>query len=290
MALRVKRRLEQSLSEATDAGRATATYMLAHLNDLPFETAKTLGRKIGVSELTVGRYCRSLGYRHFKELKNDLKADIGESPWLLGDRLKEFQRRSLKGETELSRSLDLHISAVVSVYEQTQSAAWRTVSERLARIPSVYVAGFQTERGVALSFVHLLQYLRGDVHFIDGSSGHYGDILMGTRPAALVVFEARRYSRQAQLLCQKALKADIPVTFITDPYCDWAEENATEVFRVPTDLNLFWEAPVAMTSLVHLLINAIFNALGPEVENRLNATAALYSEFVGHSSSHRIKT
>jgi hypothetical protein len=40
-----------------------------------------------------------------------------------------------------------------------------------------------------------------------------------------------------------------------------------------------------MLSLVHLLVNEVCKKLGPEVERRLEATAALHNEFVGYTSS-----
>ena len=148
------------------------------------------------------------------------------------------------------------------------------------------MAGFQTERGIAASMVHLLQYLRDGVQLVDGAAGHYADVLLcPPEDCALVVFEARRYSRHAQLLCRKAREAGIAVTLVTDTFCDWAEQNADEVFRVPTEFNLFWESTAAMLSLVHLLINEVCKQLGPDVEKRLEATAALHNEFVGYTSS-----
>jgi len=104
-----------------------------------------------------------------------------------------------------------------------------------------------------------------------------------------VVFEARRYSRHALTLCRKARDAGIPVTLITDTFCDWAEQNADEVFRVPTEFNLFWESTAAMLSLVHLLVNDVCKQLGPEVEKRLESIAALHNEFVGYTSSPNLK-
>ena len=91
---------------------------------------------------------------------------------------------------------------------------------RRSRVHSHSVTGywrFQTERGIAASMVHLLQYLRDGVQLVDGAAGHYADVLL-CPPAdcALVVFEARRYSRHAQLLCRKAREAGIEVTLVTD--------------------------------------------------------------------------
>jgi DNA-binding MurR/RpiR family transcriptional regulator len=282
----VKQRLEESLNTATASGRAVASYMLANLNELPFETSASIAHRIGVSELTVGRFCRSIGYRHLKDLKDHLRTDLGESPWLLGDRLKAFRKRSRQDMGELTKSFELEVSALVRVYEYAQSPTFQAVSRRLATASRVYVAGFQTERGLAASLAHNLQYLREGVHLLDGASGHFGEaILGGDGRSALVLFEARRYSRQAKLLASKAHGRGIPVTLVTDTYCDWADGCTSEVFRIPTELNLFWESTAPMLSLVHLLLNAVFNELGPEVEERLNATAALYHEFVGYTEN-----
>src|SRR3569833_579213 len=94
----VRQRLSDSLATATKAEKAIASFMLANLNGLPFEPSATLAQKAGVSEPMVGRLCRGLGYRHFKDLKAELKEDIGDRPWLLGDRLREFRARSKREE------------------------------------------------------------------------------------------------------------------------------------------------------------------------------------------------
>ena len=286
----IKQRLESSLSTAAASGRAIANYMLANLYELPFQTAADIAAKLNVSESSVGRFCRSIGYSHFKDLKNDLKADLGDGPWLVGDRLQEFRQQASQGPQGLPRSFELEVAALVKVYEYSLTPTWHVVSQRLASRRKVFVAGFQTERGIAASMVHLLQYLRDNVHWVDGAAGHYADVLLSLPDdSALVVFEARRYSRHALTLCRKAREAGIAVTLVTDTFCDWAEQNADEVFRVPTEFNLFWESTAAMLSLVHLLVNEVCKQLGPDVERRLEATAALHNEFVGYTSSARPK-
>jgi DNA-binding MurR/RpiR family transcriptional regulator len=282
----IKQRLESSLPNASASGRKIATYMLAHLTDLPFETSASLAEKVGVSESSVGRFCRSLGYEHLKALKQDLKDDLGDGPWLVGDRLQEFRQHSSDDREDRSRSLELEVAALVRVYEYSRTAEWDRVATRLAQRPRVFVAGFQTERGIAHCMAHLLQYLRDGVQVVDGSAGHFGEVLLGD-PAhcALVVFEARRYSRHALLLCHKAREAGIPVTLVTDTFCDWADANADEVFRIPTQFNLFWESTATMLSWAHLMVNEVCKKLGPDVEKRLDATAALHNEFVGYTST-----
>jgi len=257
--------------------------MLASTGTLPFETAASLAAKVEVSEPTVGRFCRALGYSSFKDLKEHLKKDIGSQPWLIGDRLQDLQERAKAGEDQLARGLEMEMAALVAVYEIAHSPEWDVVVRRLATAGSVYAAGFQTERGMAQIFVNQLQYLRDGVQLVDLSGGNFSDVLAADNDdQALVIFEARRYSRLALLLAQEAKAAGIPVTLITDPYCDWGRGLVDEMFVVPTEFNLFWESTAQMASLVNLLVNSIFVELGPAVEERMNKIARLYGRFSGH--------
>jgi len=282
-----RQRLTESLQSGTGAARAIAAYMLANLSELPFETAGTVAEKVGISELTVGRFCRSIGYQHFKDLKADLKADIGDTPWLIGDRLREFQARGHEDDADANKSLELELATVVRVHELARTPAMKAVVKRLAAAEQVFIAGFQSERGIAATMAHLLQYVRDGVHLLDHSSGTFGEVLMtGTRGAALVLFDARRYSRQAPILARRARKAGLPVTLVTDLFCDWGHECTTEVFAVPSEINLFWDTNAPMLSLVHLMLNGIIGELGPDVEVRLERMSELYSDFVGHAGRH----
>jgi len=280
----LRERLGDAAKSASKAERALANYMLAELGSLPFETAASLATKVKLSEPTVGRFCRAIGYDGFKDLKKNLQNDMGDQPWLIGDRLRELQEQTIAGKDHLSRGLELEIAALVSVYETAQLPEWALVVQRLATAQSVFVVGFQTERGIAQIFVHQLQYLRDKVQLVDLASGNFADVLATQNPdATLVIFEARRYSRHAKLLASEAKAAGIPVTLITDPYCDWGHSVADEVFVVPTSFNLFWESTAQMASLANLLVNSVFMELGPDVQDRMNKVAQLYGKFTGHA-------
>lgn len=284
--------LRQRLTHATETGtpaeRALAHYLLANLPSLPFETAATVAGKVGVSEASVGRFCRSIGYRHLKDLKSSLQLDLGEKAWLIGDRLKDFHRRSQQGSGELARALEHEIAALIAVYELAATPAFQAAVHRLARRRAVWVAGFQTERGHAAELVHNLQYLRAGVHLADVGGGHFAEVLLSD-PAetTLVLIDGRRYSRLTRDLAHAARDEGIPVTLITDPYCDWGPGLVTELFAVPTDLNHFWDTTSAMSSLIGLILNGVFRDLGAEVEARMARVSELYGDFIGHTAPGR---
>lgn len=284
----LRQRLRTAAVAGTPAERAIATFLLTNLPALPFETAASVAQKVGVSEASVGRFCRTIGYRHLKDLKGSLQSDLGERAWLIGDRLKDFHRRSQEGAAELSRALECEIAALVSVYEMAATPAFAAMVGRLSRCRSVWVAGFQTERGHAAQLVHNLQYLRPGVHLADIAGGHFAEVLLeDPAETTLVLIDGRRYSRQTRDLAMAARGQGIPVTLITDPYCDWAQEATTEVFAVPTDLNHFWDTTSAMAALIGLMVNGVFRELGAAVEERMARVSTLYGDFVGHTGTGR---
>ncbi len=284
----LRQRLAQSASEGTPTERAIASYFASNLQSLPFETAATVAVRLGVSEASIGRFCRSIGYRSMKDLKGVLKSDLGDRAWLIGDRLQDFHRRSRSGNGELALALEREMAALVAVYEIASTPEFDRAVKRLASRKHVFIAGFQTERGHAAQLVHNLQYLRSGVQAADVAGGHFGEILLGDpEETTLVMIDGRRYSRLTRDLAIAAHRAGIPVTLITDPYCDWARDCVTELFAVPTDLNHFWDATSAMSSLVGLLVNGVFKELGADVEARMAKISSLYGEFIGHTGQQR---
>lgn len=284
----LRKRLTGSLDSATRTEKTIAHYFLNNLKSLPFETAASAGQKIGVSEASIGRYCRAIGFRHFKDLKASLQSDLGDKAWLIGDRLRDFAQRSRQGDAEKSRALEREIAAIVANYELAATAEFARVMTRLAHTPAVFIAGFQTERGHAQYLAHGLQYIRPGVQLADLEGGTFAEVL--TSPptqTCLVLIDGRRYSRLTQRLALAARAEGIPVTLITDPYCDWGREAADEVFTVQTDLNQFWDGTSPMSSLIGLMVNGVFNELGPEVEARMARVSALYNDFNGHTGDPR---
>lgn len=278
----VKNRLTNALVKSSKSDKTIANYMLIELSSLPFETAASLAGKVGVSEATVGRFCRSIGYQSLKDLKKHLKEDLGDKPWLISDRLSDFQKRAKTDEDHHLRSMELEMAALASVYETAQTPAWARVVKLLSSKTKIYATGFQTERGMAQIFVNQLQYLRDQVQLVDLAAGNFAEILASGVDSCLVIFEARNYSIMSEQLAHEARNAGIPVVLITDRFCVWGAEAADEVFMVPTEFNLFWESTAQMASLINLLVNSVFIELGPEVEQRMNKISQLYDRFSGH--------
>ncbi|OWQ98182.1 MurR/RpiR family transcriptional regulator [Sphingopyxis witflariensis] len=277
-------RLQNDLESYSSADRAVAAYMLAHYATLAFETAMSLAEKVGVSEITIGRFARKLGYRNFKALKNELKDSSEEGfPWLIGDELLEFVESadgSDDGETNIQREM----KSLLAVYRLAETPQWAAAVELLAKSRTVQIAGFQTERGIAMLLANHLQFMRDGVRLVDLSAGNYADVFASDEEdSCLVVIDIRRYSRQSYLIAEQASLHGVPLIVLTDLFCDWAGRFTPHVLAVPTQTGLFWSSPVALVCAVNLMVNSVIKAIGTRVEQRLEKLTRLHQTFTGYA-------
>lgn len=277
-------RLQNDLESYSSADRAVAAYMLAHYATLAFETAMSLAEKVGVSEITIGRFARKLGYRNFKALKNELKDSSEEGfPWLIGDELLEFVE-SADGSDEGETNIQREMKSLLAVYRLAETPQWAAAVELLAKSRTVQIAGFQTERGIAMLLANHLQFMRDGVRLVDLSAGNYADVFASDEEdSCLVVIDIRRYSRQSYLIAEQASLHSVPLIVLTDLFCDWAGRFTPHVLAVPTQTGLFWSSPVALVCAVNLMVNSVIKAIGTRVEQRLEKLTRLHQTFTGYA-------
>ncbi len=265
---------------------AIAAYLVTHLREIPFETATSISRKLNVSPMTVGRFLRSLGYEGLAALKEELSSTLHQIAWLVGERYERIaapegsSNRRDDLAPDLSGSLDLELKAIVSTYEQARTVRFGQVAELVAKADRVYVAGFQTVRGVAMDFAQRLEYARPGIRFMDGASGTYSELFAekGGKPV-LIVVDIRRYAKQAILLAQQASQAQIDLVIVTDSVCYWAHDLTDNVFRITTDVAMFWDSNAPVTSFLNLLVDDVIRRLGPSVGQRIELLQKLQGNF-----------
>jgi DNA-binding MurR/RpiR family transcriptional regulator len=259
-----------------------ANYILANKQTISFETAASLADKLGVTPITVGRFCRKLGYKNFKEMKEDIKTELVGAPWLKGKELKNFVY-SKERAGGVHKSLELEIESIMAVYQMTESPVWSEVVSLLAHKKAVNIVGFQPERSMAGMLTYILQYIRPGVREVNSISGHFSEVLLEeSSEQCLVIVDIRRYSTHSYKLAEKAYQADIPIIIIADNHCDWGRKFTPYVLMCEREVGLFWTSPVSMACLINLLLNDVVKELGTVVEERLSAVSSLYQDFIGH--------
>ena len=269
MRTRVEQRLRERYEGFTVSERMIAGWMLDNLAAIPFETAASIGLRVGVSAMTVGRFVKALGYQRLSALKDDLRGS-SEPPWLLAEGAGPDER--LKAE----------MAAIAEVYRLAATPEWAAVVGLLAGAKAVLVAGFQTERGLAAGFAHHLGYVRPGVKGLEAGTGLYAEIEEAGPGDVLVLVDLRRYSKHFRLLAEHGRARGMDVVVITDPYCPWARDLTPHILTAEVALGHFWDMNTALASLLNLLVDDVVRRIGAEqVHARLARLSERYEAFVG---------
>ncbi|KOF19492.1 hypothetical protein AC244_12045 [Ensifer adhaerens] len=276
-------RLEQVLREGdaslTRSGRIVAAYLRDNLQNIPYETGATIAVQAGVSEMTVIRFIRGLGYASLKELKDALKPAESGNGSALDDMLERFrvQHGDVGG---LETSLELELRAVTDAYRLTTLERWHSVVDLLTRCKSVYVVGFQGSKGLALDFSSRLKYARGGVRFAEGNAGVYSEVLESDpQETCLVLVDTAAYARKGLLLAERVRDLKIPLIIVTDRFSNWAYEFTDLVLQGSTYVKSFWDSTASLSVILNLLTNSVAGRLGPEAEKRFELMRDLGRHF-----------
>jgi DNA-binding MurR/RpiR family transcriptional regulator len=272
--LRIEKTIKEDWNGYTPSEQKLATFFLNHLNELPFETAASIGKRVEVSPMTVGRYIKKLGYADLRGIKDELRASsLGEPALPSADSHIAFAQSSLRAK----------IKGLEDVHKIPDSSDWPRIVELLASSSRVHVASFQVGRFMGLGFANFLQTLRPGVYFSDGSDGSYADVLLDPDPGAcLVLIDFRRYSRHFRVLAEEAAARGLPMVILTDVYCHWARALTDNVLMIETDFGI---RSLSMAQLLFELLLAAVASKLKDTEPRAATVFDLRQKFVGFVGS-----
>lgn len=276
----LKRTLKDNWESFTASEQKIATYLMHNLRDLPFETAASVSKRVGVSPMTVGRFLRNLGYEGLGDLKEAFR---GDTTW------RNFYQppEQPKDSDEIGSHLLAETRALAGVHDLARAPEWAGVIRLLASADQVSVASFQHSTFLGLGLAKLLQQIRPRVAFSDGTDAAYVDMLLdSTGNSCVVLIDLRRYFRQFRAIAEKVAERNIPLVLITDTDCYWARELTPHVLMIQA--SEVWHSYSAVSSLFSLIVADVSRQNGA-VMDRLSEINELRQELVGYLGTPRPK-
>ena len=262
--------LDAVLPELSNLEAQVAQYMRLNVGDLSFETGASLAEKVGVSEITVSRLLRRLGYEGMRGLKRELRNQLQNR-----ELLKEFAPGSLEVPKPFSEVMDMEIEAVRDVYRQCALPTWDRLVKAITCADQVYVTGFQTVRGIAEDCARRLALARSDVRFLAAHDGMLTEWLKNSSPKkapaneTLILIDVVAYAREAPVLARLCNETGRSLVIVTDEMCHWAKNHTEMVVYASTRSGLFLESTVAITAALNLIVDAVAKENSAEVAERL---------------------
>lgn len=267
-------------SNLSKAESAVAGWLETQLMTVPFDTAGDLAGHAGVSEMSVTRFVRRLGYRNFKAYKAAVNADLrdGAAP------RKVLQRARVAipgtGGDALDEQLQMELDAIVDVYRLARTRQWAAAVEVIHGARHVNICGFQGSQGLAMDFATRLKYARPGVRFATGLSGNWSELFAEEPESSCVVLvDTVPYAEVSLKIAELCLRRGIPLVTVTDRYHPWPRQYTPHALSVSTVTKTFLDSTAGLSALLGLLLNGVTARMGPAAKARLDEMSALGRHF-----------
>lgn len=244
-----------ALGEAlTPSQEQIARFLLDRGHHAAFLTTADIAKEVGVSESTVVRFARSLGFRGFPDLQDYLRQNLLDtlSPSerlrasSLGGDARDLAQRTLEIESaNLQRALgDLNIGTVMESAQCLLDAKQR------------YVIGLRSSRAPALLFGHYLGKILPDVLVITQSDFLLEGLNWVGEKDVILGFSFPRYSRGTMEALRWGKKVGARTIVISDSDGSPPTQLADHYMIAPAHSSYFGNSFTAAVALSNLLVAA----------------------------------
>ncbi len=279
MTQHLEQKIVENFASFTKSEKIVATYILENLAGLPFESLSSIARSCNVSDMTVSRCIRSLGFKSINDFKNVLRARA-VTPFVDLDDISKRKVEYFKDQSGLKNSLDIEVQSLCDVYALCETDIFHEVVQLIAHSPNVMVIGFQAVAGVALDFSTALKYVRAGTRHLDDRSGLFLDLFeLPADETCLVLVDTARYSSVGKKLIARASEANIPTVFISDKFGSWGFDYTKYLLRASSSANTFWDSRVGISAIMNLIQHFVANELGATPQDRMTTTYELATTF-----------
>jgi len=266
-------RLKAALPELTRSEARIAQWLIMNEAVAGMETGASLAARTGVSEITVSRFLRRIGFKGMAALKEALQVSGANLHIHSTDRYL----RLLDGE--LGTLIKREAEAILGLGAQVGRPEWDAALDRIDRADEVFVTGFQTIRGLAEDFARRLTIVRGSARFFAAHDGGLAEWIPSRRRKGerrcLILIDTVPYAREAEAIVRLAVERGMDVVVITDELNTWAAAHTPYVFFAATKVGAFLESTSPLATILNLLTHAVASRDPQKVRERLNHWPAL---------------
>ena len=259
----------------TKAQKKIAGYFIANQLMLSQKSLRQVADEIGVSDASVLRFVREIGYDGYNALKNDLHSIISE-------RMSNIGKTSLSSRFDIRSSLPINQSfadaflqmthdSIEKSFRQNNMALYDQVVEQLKISDHKYVVGFRGCSGTAHFFARTLRYVIDGVVEISSSNEDIFGMLQGiSEKDILILFSFARYYKMDLEICKMAQERSTKIYMITDDLVSPVAAFADLLIAVETNSMSFYNSVTSLNFICEYITTLLCKQKDQEIRDRLN--------------------
>ncbi len=250
--------LKEKTSRLTRSQRRLLDYILSHDEESIFSNIGELAKEVNVSEATVVRLSKALGFKGFPEFQKELRL-LFKNKLTTTSRLQKTVKKVINEGDVLSKVLQTDIHNIEETLKQISATEFKQFVKAIDSAQRVIIVGLRSAYSLAIFLGISLEFLQKNVWVIQPGIGDMWDRLLGVGKGDLVIgISFPRYTKQTVEVLRFAKERGNKTLAITDSLISPLAQYADHILTARYQMDSFVESFTAPLSL----INAIVTALG----------------------------
>ncbi len=242
----------------TPSQRKLMQYILSHDDESIFLNVEDLAKKVDVSEATVVRFSKALGFKGFPEFQRELRL-LFKNKLTTTSRLQKTVKKVTNEGDVLMKVLQTDIHNIEETLKQIPAMEFKKFVKAIDSAQRIIIVGLRSAYSLAIFLGIALEFLQKNVWVIQPGIGDMWDRLLGLGKGDLVIgISFPRYTKQTVEVLRFAKERGNKTMAITDSLISPLAQYADHVLTARYQMDSFIESFTAPLSL----INAIVTALG----------------------------
>ena len=260
----------------TKKERLIAEFILDNFTEACFITSTEIAKRLNVSDSSVIRFTRTLGYSGFMDFQKSIRKSYTERINSVSDNITiPAERLKLSiGRLDENNIVKNYFSNVLQNLEecinQNDTISFERAADIITGSKRKFIVTTRANSCIGDMLLLLLKHLLPDVYETSHPALNVIDHLCDiTENDCIVAVSFPRYSEMDLLATQMAYEAGAKIVLITDKASSPLAQYATELFTVGVDSNTFFNSYVAVLFTIELLCSFVSKKMGYATETKL---------------------
>ena len=260
----------------TKTSKKIAQFVLDNVAEACFMTSTDIALKLSVSESSVIRFSRSLGFSGFMDFQKSLRKSYQTRVSSLSGSIAVPYERLVKS-FEMSDNINYADEYFLNTTKNIQSVLinndrkkFDSASKIIRTSKRKFIISSRANTGVGSYLFLLLKHMVPDVYSTDQSALNVVDHLCDiTKNDCVIIFSFPRYSSLDKLGIEMAAEAGAKIIVFTDRASALLAQYATVLFTVDVDSSTFYNSYVGVQFAMEVLCAKITKDTGFSNEEKL---------------------
>ncbi len=248
----------------TKTQKMIAQYILDNSADACFMTSTEIALKLGVSESSVIRFSRSLGFSGFMDFQKSLRRDYQDKVLSISSSITIPSQRIAKRAqlTSSAEYINRHLKNAAKNLENALTSnrpeAFEEAADIILASRHKYITASRGNSSLGDYFLLYLKHMVPNVETTSSSAISPVDHLCNiSKDDCLIMFSFPRYSSEDKICARMAREAGAKIIVVTDKPSALLAEYATVLFTVPVDSNAFFNCMVGPQFVAEAILETL---------------------------------